>query len=160
MTRVGASMAVGVPAAVISVVLLGTTTGVYVLDIVDHSINRFGILSVAVVSMLALTWVFRKAGLLRDHLNLDGSVHVGRWWQALIGVVATLALLFILYRELVNDIDEPYEGYPAWMLNTLGWGAAVAVIVVGYLASRMRWRPETSLDDPELNEPVTKKDPV
>ncbi len=158
MTRVGASMAVGVPAAVISVVLLGTTTGVFVLDIVDHFINRFGILLVAVVSMLALTWVFRKTGLLRDHLNLDGSVHVGRWWQALIGIVAPAALLFILYRELLDNLDKPYGDYPTWMLNTLGWGAAVAVIVVGFLASRMRWRPETSLDDPELTEPSRKEE--
>ena len=49
--------------------LLGTTTGVYVLDIVDHFINRFGILLVAVASMLVLSWVFKKTGLLRDHLN-------------------------------------------------------------------------------------------
>ena len=49
MTRVSASLVVGVPAAVISIVLLGTTTGVYVLDIVDHFINRFGILLVAAI---------------------------------------------------------------------------------------------------------------
>ena len=77
MSRIGASMAVGVPAALISITLLGTTTGVYVLDIIDHFINRFGILVVAVASMLALSWVFRKTGLLREHLNRDGSVQVG-----------------------------------------------------------------------------------
>jgi NSS family neurotransmitter:Na+ symporter len=52
MTRVGSSMAVGVPAALISIVLLGTTTGVYVLDIIDHFINRFGILVVAVAVLV------------------------------------------------------------------------------------------------------------
>ncbi len=33
----------------ISLVFFATTSGVYVLDIVDHFINRFGILLVAVV---------------------------------------------------------------------------------------------------------------
>ncbi len=150
MSRVGASMAVGVPAAVISVVLLGTTTGVYVLDIVDHFINRFGILLVAVASTLLLSWVFRRTSLIRDHLNLDGSVHLGRWWLALIGVVTPAALVYILVNELIDNLRTPYEDYPGWMLNTLGWGVAVAVLVLGLVASRVPWRARTKLEDPEL----------
>jgi NSS family neurotransmitter:Na+ symporter len=150
MSRVGASMAVGVPAAVVSVVLLGTTTGLHVLDIVDHFINRFGILLVAVVSMLALSWVFRKTSLLREHLNRDGSVHVGTWWQWLIGLVAPAALTYILVEELRDKLAEPYGGYPDSMLNTWGWGVAAAVIVFGVLASLMPWRPTTFLGDPEV----------
>ena len=149
MGRVAASMAVGVPAAAISIVLLATTSGVYVLDIVDHFINRFGILLVAVVSMLLLTWVFRKTGLLRDHLNRDGSVHLGRWWLALIGVVTPAALVYILVNEVIDNVQTPYEGYPSWMLNTLGWGLAGAVIVLSVLAAAVPWRRETSLEDPE-----------
>ncbi len=150
MSRVGASMAVGVPAAVISITLLGTTTGVYVLDIVDHFINRFGILVVAVASMLALSWLFRKTSLLREHLNRDGSVHIGVWWQWLIGVFAPAALTFILVNEFIDNLQEPYEGYPTWMLNTLGWGLAVAVVLIGFLAARVPWRESTFLGDPEI----------
>lgn len=150
MTRVGASMAVGIPAAVISITLLGTTTGVYVLDIVDHFVNRFGILLVAVASMLALSWVFKKTDLLREHLNRDGSVHVGRWWQWLVGLFAPAALAFILVSEFIDNIREPYEGYPTWMLNTLGWGLAVAVLVLGFVAARLPWRDTTFLGDPEI----------
>jgi NSS family neurotransmitter:Na+ symporter len=150
MTRIGASMAVGVPAAAISIILLGTTTGVYVLDIIDHFINRFGILVVAVASMLALSWAFRKTGLLREHLNRDGSVQVGTWWQWLIGIFAPAALTFILGNELINNLQEPYEGYPTWMLNTLGWGLAIAVAVLGFVAARVPWRDTTFLGDPEV----------
>jgi neurotransmitter:Na+ symporter, NSS family len=149
MTRVGASMAVGVPAALISTVLLGTTTGLYVLDIVDHFVNRFGILLVAVVSMLLLSWVFRRTGLLRDHLNRDGSVHLGRWWLGLIGVFTPAVLTFILVNELVDNVQTPYGDYPTWMLATLGWGMAAAVAVLGVLIARVPWRPQTSLEDPE-----------
>jgi NSS family neurotransmitter:Na+ symporter len=150
MTRVGSSMAVGVPAALISIVLLGTTTGVYVLDIIDHFINRFGILVVAVASMLAMSWVFRQTNLLRDHLNRDGSVHIGRWWLWLIGGFTPAALTFILVNEVIDNLREPYEGYPTWMLNTFGWGLAVAVLVVGFLMARLPWRETTYLGDPEL----------
>lgn len=149
MTRIGSSMAVGVPAALISIVLLGTTTGIYVLDIVDHFINRFGILLVAVVSMLALSWIFRRTSQLRAHLNRDGSIHVGPWWQWLIGLVAPAALTFILVKELMANLETPYEDYPGWMLNTFGWGVAAAVIVLGFLATLMPWRETTFLGDPE-----------
>lgn len=150
MSRVGASLAVGVPAALISITLLGTTTGVYVLDIVDHFINRFGILVVAVASMLALAWVFKKTGLLREHLNRDGSVQLGRWWEVLIGIFAPAALTFILVNEFIDNLQEPYEGYPSWMLNTFGWGLALAVLVLGFLAARLPWRDNTFLGDPEI----------
>ncbi|MGB3828966.1 MAG: sodium-dependent transporter [Ornithinimicrobium sp.] len=150
MTRVAASMAVGVPAAVISIVLLGTTTGVYVLDIVDHFINRFGILLVAVISMVLLTWVFRRTALLREHLNRDGSVPLGQWWLVLIGGITPLALIFILVNEVIDNLQTPYEDYPTWMLGTLGWGLAGALILIALIIARVPWRSGTSLDDPEV----------
>ncbi|MFC6285058.1 sodium-dependent transporter [Nocardioides sp. GCM10027113] len=149
MSRVGATMAVGVPSALVSIVFLGTSTGLYVLDIVDHFINRFGILLVAVVSMLAISWVFRKTALLRDHLNLDGSIQLGVWWQWLIGLVAPAALVVILVQEFLDNLETPYGGYPTWMLNLLGWGVSAAVILLGFLAARMPWRESTYLGDPE-----------
>jgi NSS family neurotransmitter:Na+ symporter len=150
MSRIGATMAVGIPSAVVSIVLLGTTTGVFVLDIVDHFINRFGIVLVAVVSMLALTWLFRSTGLLRDHLNRDGSVHLGRWWQGLIGVLAPAALTYILIQDLLDNLDTPYGDYPTWMLNLLGWGVAAAVAVLGFVLAQLPWRQSTYLGDPEV----------
>ncbi len=149
LTRRAASLAVGVPAALLSTVLLGTTTGVFVLDIVDHFINRFGILLVAVVSMVLLSWVFRRTGLLRDHLNRDGSVQLGRWWLALIGVVTPVALVVILVKEFYDNLRTPYEDYPTWMLGLLGWGVAAAVMLAGLLLARVSWRASTSLEDPE-----------
>lgn len=157
LTRIAATLWVVVPAAVISLVFFSTTSGVYVLDIVDHFINRYGILVVAVVSMLALAWVARALGPLATHLNRTGSVAVGRGWKVLMAAVTPLVLLVILVRELSADLDAPYGGYPGWMLSTFGWGSAVAVVVIGLIAARVRWRPETDLaapaDDLALTEP-------
>lgn len=152
LSRVGASLVVGVPAALISLVLLGTTSGVYVLDIVDHFINQFGILLVAVVSMLVVAWVLRALPTLAAHVNITGSFRLGPIWYAMVAVVAPIALGYVLVRAFLDDLDTPYEGYPTWMLATFGWGAAVAVIVVGVLLSLFRWRQQTSLDVPTETE--------
>ncbi|WP_435768631.1 sodium-dependent transporter [Nocardioides sp. SYSU DS0651] len=148
MTRVGASMVVGVPAALISLVLFSTTSGLHVLDIVDHFMNQFGILLVAVVSMVVVAWLIRALPGLAAHLNIHGSLKLGPVWYALVGLIAPVALGYVLVDALITDLDEPYGGYPGWMLNVLGWGSAVAVIVFAVLASLVRWRPETPLEEP------------
>ncbi len=148
-TRLTATLWVVVPSALISLVFFSTTSGIYVLDIVDHFINRYGILLVAVASMLALAWVARALGPIAAHLNRTGSVPLGRWWTVLIAVVTPAALGVVLVRELTTDLGTPYEGYPTWMLAVFGWGMAVAVAVLGGLTVLVRWRPETSLSPPE-----------
>ena len=148
LSRVGASMLVGVPAAVISLVLFSTTSGVLVLDIVDHFVNQFGILLVAIVSMLTVTWVLRALPPLAEHHNLTGSLKLGWPWFALLGVITPIALGYVLIDTLRTDLDDNYGGYSDSMIYSLGWGSAIAVIVFGVLAALVRWRPETSLAAP------------
>jgi NSS family neurotransmitter:Na+ symporter len=149
MSRRGAALAVTVPCTVLSLAFFSTTSGIFVLDIVDHFINQFGILLVAVVSMLVIAWGVRALPLLAAHLNHGGSVPIGAWWRVLISVVAPLALAYVLVRAFLDDLETPYGDYPQWMLLTFGWGAAVAVVVVGFAAARIPWRSGTSLAPPD-----------
>ena len=146
MTRVGASLAVGGPAAVLSLLLFSTTSGIYVLDTLDHFINQFGILVVAVVSMLVVAWGARALRMLAAHHNLTGSLQLGRTWFALVSVITPVALTYVLVDAFVADVKDAYEGYPGWLLGTFGWGAAAAVVVVGVLASLLPWRSQTPMD--------------
>lgn len=148
MSRLGASMAVGVPAAILSLVLFSTTSGLYVLDVLDHFINQYGILVVAVVSMLVVAWGIRALRSLAAHHNVFGSLKLGRTWIALVSVVTPIALIYVLVDGFINEIDKPYGDYPQWLLNTAGWGAAIAVIVVALLVSLVPWRPGTPLEEP------------
>jgi NSS family neurotransmitter:Na+ symporter len=98
--------------------------------------------------MLLISWGFRALPLLADHLNHNGSVHIGTWWRVLISVVAPAALAYILIEGFITDVETAYEGYPQWMLLTFGWGAAAAVVVLGFLATTIPWRSETSMEAP------------
>lgn len=146
--RATASLVVGVPATLASVLLFATTTGVPILDTADHFINRFGILLVAVVSMLAVTWVYRDLDHLRDHLNATGSVPLGSWWLALVGAVTPAALVYVLIDELRAVLDEPYGGYPDWLINWIGWGSAALVLVIAVVLARLPWRRTVDLTAP------------
>ncbi len=146
MTRVAATTAVVVPTALLSLAMFSTTSGIYVLDILDRFINRYGILLVAVISMLVIAWGAKALPDLAAHLNVFGSPRLGRTWQTLISVVTPLLLTVVLVQELWTDVTTPYEGYPAWMLGVIGWGVAAAVAMVGLLLARIAWRPGTSLE--------------
>ncbi|NYI80270.1 sodium-dependent transporter [Nocardioides panzhihuensis] len=151
MTRKGATIAVTVPMALLSLVLFSTTSGIYVLDIVDHFINQFGILLVAVISMLVLSWGLRVLPTFSDHLSDGSSIVVGAWWRVLVSIVAPIGLVLVLGLSFWEDVKTPYEGYPAWMLGVFGWGAAGAVIVFGFLAAQAKWRDPETLSEVHFN---------
>jgi neurotransmitter:Na+ symporter, NSS family len=153
LTRKQATLFVGVPAALISMMFFSTSSGVYVLDIVDHFINRFGILLAAVVSMIVVAWVARALPGLLQHMNRYGSVKLGQWWIVLVSSVIPVLLGFVLIQEFLGVLREPYEGYPTWMLMVFGWGVVVAVMVFAAIAARIKWRPNTSLAVPDSARP-------
>jgi NSS family neurotransmitter:Na+ symporter len=105
-------------------------------------------LLVAVVSMLAVTWVYRDLDHLLDHLNSTGSVQLGSWWLALVGVVTPAALIYVLVDELRAVLEEPYGGYPDWLINWIGWGSAALVIGVALVLARLPWRRTVDLSAP------------
>lgn len=146
--RAAAALAVGVPSAVLSLLFFSTTSGIYVLDVLDHFINQFGILLVAVVSMVVVAWGVRALPLLADHLDGEGSIRVGAWWRVLVAVVAPVALAYVLVQAFIDDLQTPYEDYPQWLLLTFGWGAAGLVVVAGFALARLPWRDGTRLDPP------------
>lgn len=149
MTRMTATMVVTLPIAVVSVLLFSTTSTLTVLDIMDNFINKFGILLVAVVSMIVIAWVARALPSFVRHLNRYGSVSVAGWWVPLVSVITPILLGVILVMELTDTLKETYGGYPAWMVNVFGWGVAVLVIVVGLLVTLVKWRPDTPLTVPD-----------
>ncbi|MEI2711876.1 MAG: sodium-dependent transporter [Nocardioides sp.] len=154
LSRVAATLVVTVPCAILSLVFFSSTSGIYVLDIVDHFINQFGILLVAVVSMIVVAWAIRALPLLSDHLNRNSSIPIGTWWKVLIGFLTPVALMYVLGQAFWTDVKAPYEGYPSWMLATFGWGMAALVALVGYLLAPTPWRETTSLADPDLDHPA------
>jgi neurotransmitter:Na+ symporter, NSS family len=147
-TRIRATVAVVVPAALLSLVLLSTTSGIYVLDVVDHFINQYGILAVAVVSMLVVAWGLRALPGLAEHLNVHGRPRLGTGWRLMASIVTPAGLAVVLVLALRDDLGAAYEDYPTWLLVTFGWAVAAALPVIGFLIARLPWRAGTHLDGP------------
>ncbi|GFZ87704.1 sodium-dependent transporter [Nesterenkonia alkaliphila] len=146
--------AAGLPAALISVVLIGGVSGVTILDVVDAFSNNVGIVLGAFASVVLATWVYRKLDVLRAALNAYGSLTLGPVWKTLIGVVLPLVLGVLLVLDIRDKILEGYGGFDTWVLATFGWGSLALMIVVSVGLSLMPWSESSAMhmEDPDRDE--------
>ncbi len=111
---------------VLSLVFM-TNGGLFVLDIVDHFINNFGIVLAGLVEVVLLSWFF-KLDTVREHANALSDFAIGSWWNFCLKVITPIVLGYMAIANLVGDIRVPYEGYPASALLIFGWCVVVVII--------------------------------
>jgi sodium-dependent transporter len=146
-----ATAAIGIPMAVISIFLLGTTTALYFLDITDEFVNKFGILAGAFACVVSVCWIVGKLPVLRRHLDRFSSFPTGKVWMIFIGGIVPLVLGYMLVSELIAKFTEPYEGYPLHLLGIFGWGMSAALIVVALILRALPWRRSVSVEFDETS---------
>ena len=116
-----------------------TSSGLYVLDILDNFVNNFGILAAGLTSIVVVVYCVRALPTLRDHLNSVSSFKVGWVWMILLAVVTPLILGYSLISTFFTSLFEPYEGYPAELLLIFGWGMVAFLIIGSVVISFLPW---------------------
>ena len=149
--RVTATLVVGVPSAVLSMVLFGTTTSLNLLDVTDAFINSFGIVVVALTVVLTLSVGLNALPVLRNHLNEVSSFKVGRRWQAVVAGVTPIILGYTLINSLQQRLREGYNDMPGWFVGTIGWGVVISIIVLAWLLAKLAWSPNSALGQPDVD---------
>ena len=156
------ALSIGVPMAVVSSVLFGTTTGLYVLDVADKFVNEIGVLVSAIASTLLVGLVARKLPELQAHLNNRVGVTVGAWWRWDVGLLVPAVLTWILVTGLFRlyaDGYDPGTYADQTFVRVVGWvtiGVCV-LVVVGSMVPRWRHDPDVFVPEqlPDAR-PVTK----
>ena len=138
-SRLASTILVIVPMALISLLLMPTTTGLYVLDILDNFVNLFGILAAGLCAIIVVAYVVRALPALAEHLNRYSSIKVGKIWMGLLAVVTPLVLGYSLIQSVIKLIATPYEGYPADLLAIFGWGMSALLLVGAIVVSLLPW---------------------
>ena len=138
-SRLISTMIVIIPLAIISTLLMPTSSGLYVLDILDNFVNNFGILAAGLTSIVVVVYCVRALPTLRDHLNSVSSFKVGWLWMILLAVVTPLILGYSLISTFFTSLFKPYEGYPAELLLIFGWGMVAFLIIGSVVISFLPW---------------------
>lgn len=119
-----------------------TGAGLYILDIVDHYINNFGIVFTGIVEVILLGW-FSDITSLGNYANDVSDIKVGRWWYICIKFITPIVLFVTILYNLYNELISLYGGYSFKALFLFGWTIAILVFILGILSAKMNWYDES-----------------
>ena len=138
-SRLISTMIVIIPLAIISTLLMPTSSGLYVLDILDNFVNNFGILAAGLTSIVVVVYCVRALPTLRDHLNSVSSFKVGVALDDSSGGSYPADPGVQPISTFFTSLFKPYEGYPAELLLIFGWGMVAFLIIGSVVISFLPW---------------------
>lgn len=125
---------------VVSLVFV-TGAGLYVLDIVDHFINNYGVALAGLVEAVLIGWFFKLRSI-RNYVNPISDFAVGNWWEVCLKVITPLILGVMIVLKVIEDISSAYEGYPIASLLVYGVGVVLFTIIAGFILSAIKGSKE------------------
>lgn len=108
-----------------------TKSGMFLLDIVDHFINNFGIVFAGLVEVILLSWFFRLE-IIRKHINSLSDFGIGKWWNFCLRIVTPIVLGYMAVGNLVGDIQKNYSDYPSMALFIFGWSLVIGIVILSF----------------------------
>ncbi|MFH1958596.1 MAG: sodium-dependent transporter [bacterium] len=123
--------------------LFTTGAGLHWLDIVDHFLNSYGLITVGIIECLLIGWFF-KAQKLRSHINDVSVTQLGPWWDFSIKVLTPAVLLVILISSIYGEFAQAYGGYSVTSLILLGRDWLLATLVAAVIIAYYPWKQKAS----------------
>jgi NSS family neurotransmitter:Na+ symporter len=129
--------------------LFTTRAGVLWLDIVDHFLNQYGLITVGIVEALVIGWLYRTDKLkahIVSNLGLSGAHHkvfdyvVLQLWMYCIRFITPVALGIAIVHSLIQEFATPYSGYPISGIIILGVGWLLVTHIFAFELSGLPWR--------------------
>jgi len=120
-------------------IIFTTQGGLLWLDIVDHFVTHYGLVSVGIMECLVVGWLF-KLPTLRKHINRISSVPLGKWWDFLIKIFIPLVLMIILAGDLYAEFQKPYAGYAWASVILIGRDWLLMTLVAAFVIACRPWK--------------------
>ncbi len=136
MGRKKATLVVGAIGFACSLIFV-TGAGLYILDIVDHVINNYGIAISGLIEIIFLAW-YLKIDDMRKYANKSSDFQVGTWWNFTLKYLTPVLLSVMFIFNVYNDVVYGYEGYPVSALLTFGGGTMIIIIGLSLIFSLSR----------------------
>jgi NSS family neurotransmitter:Na+ symporter len=118
--------------------IFSTGGGSHLLEIVDHFISHFGLVTIGLLECLILGWLY-SIYKLRAHANETSEIRIGIWWDYLIKYIIPTILIILLAVSVINNvIENPFPSVPHWLVITAGFLPLIAIAVVAFLLHKTK----------------------
>jgi NSS family neurotransmitter:Na+ symporter len=115
-----------------------TGAGIHLLEIVDHFITNFGLVTIGLLECIIFGWMF-KISRLREHANETSEIMLGKWWDVLIKIVIPAILIVLLIMAIINNVtDNPYPHYPGWLVVLFGVGPLLIITGLSFVLMKIK----------------------
>ncbi|WP_243544460.1 sodium-dependent transporter [Pseudodesulfovibrio tunisiensis] len=104
--------------------------GLFLLDIVDHFVNNFGIIGCCLIEIILVGW-FCNLEVLRKHINATSEFNVGDIWKVALRIVTPIVLGYITLSNLIGDLSNNYGDYSTLALGVCGWLVLFGMVILG-----------------------------
>jgi NSS family neurotransmitter:Na+ symporter len=114
----------------------------WLIHLIDHFAVGIGIVLVGLIEVLAIGYVMRPKEL-REFINENSEVKIGKWWDIMIRYVTPFILMFIILWTLKDGFvfsEEAVAGtvvdYPTWLVFAGGYGLLLVLVAVALFMQR------------------------
>ena len=115
---------------------------IHLLEILDHFVTNFGLVSIGLLECIMFGWLFRVYKL-RRHANETSDIMLGRWWDILIKYIIPAILIILLIAAIIkNLLDNPYPSYPGWIVILAGVAPLLIITVLSFVLMKIKGNKE------------------
>jgi len=112
--------------------IFATGAGLYILDIVDHYINNYGVAVAGLIEIILLSWFFNLESI-REYVNPLSDFKIGKWWNFCLKFLTPAILGVMTIKNIIGDISSPYEGYSMSAIGLYGGGFMLGTILLAVI---------------------------
>lgn len=123
--------------------------GLYWLDIVDHWVANYVILSVIVLQCIFL---FRDKSLSKYLLQFNIKTSLLKLLKLWIILIVPIILVFFVIKGFYTEINEVYGGYPLSAIVFGGWGSVLITIIASIILGKLYNRRQKHNNQHDTNE--------
>jgi len=120
-------------------IIFTTGGGLAWLDIVDHFLSHYGLFLVCILQSVLVGWIYGSSRL-REQVNAVSLFRVGRLFDFSIKYLIPVVLVVLLVHDLINDISQPYGGYPWIALILIGRDWLILTFIAALIVATRPWR--------------------
>ncbi len=120
-------------------IVFATGGGLSWLDIVDHFLSHYGLFLACTLQCFLVGWIY-GASRLREHVNGISAFRVGRLFDFSIRYLIPGVLIFLFFNDLIQDVRQPYGGYPWMALLLIGRDWLLLTLIAAFWVANRPWR--------------------
>ena len=122
-------------------IVFTSQAGLLWLDIVDHFITHYGLVTVGILECIVIGWAF-DLQLLRQHINQISSIKLGVGWSFLIKFFVPFMLGIIFLGDIYSELQKPYGGYSWTALILIGRDWLIITLIAAFVVSARPWKTQ------------------